>query len=124
MNVIHRAVSIHPYFNVRPGQMAAGKALLREFVARTAREEQVLYYEFTLNGDQIFCREAYVGAAGLLAHLTNVGEVLERFLGVADLARLEVHGPAEELEQLKGPLGHLNPTWFTYECGVTPAAGA
>jgi hypothetical protein len=124
MNVIERAVSIHPYFNVRPGGMAAAKAILQEFTARTAREDRVLFYEFTLNGDQVFCREAYVGADGLLAHLKNVGEVLEKFLAIADLARLEVHGPAEELEKLKGPLGHLNPTWFVYECGVTRKPGA
>ncbi len=119
MNVIERAVSIHPYFNVRSGQMPAAKALLREFVARTAREDKVLYYEFSLNGDQIFCREAYLGAAGLLAHLTNVGDLLEKFLALAELVRVEVHGPAGELDQLKGPLGHLKPAWFVYECGVT-----
>ena len=36
-------------------------------------------------------------------------------LKVADLIRIEVHGPAEELEKLKGPLAHLNPAWFTLE---------
>jgi hypothetical protein len=28
---------------------------------------------------------------------------------------LEVHGPAAELEKLKKPLAHLNPSWFTLE---------
>lgn len=119
MNPIERSVSIHPYFNVRPGQMGAARALLQEFVSRTAREDKVLYYEFTIHDQQVFCREAYVGADGALAHLENVGEVLGKFLAIADLARLEVHGPAAELEQLKASLGHLNPTWFVYECGIT-----
>jgi hypothetical protein len=48
-----------------------------------------------------------------------VGALLARFLTLADLIRLEVHGPAAELEKLKGPLGHLNPAWFVYECGLT-----
>jgi len=30
----------------------------------------------------------------------------------ADLTRVEVHGPATELEKLKKPLAHLNPAWF------------
>lgn len=119
MNPIERAVSIHPYFNVHPGRMAEVKALFREFVDRAAKEDKVLYYEFTLNGEQVFCREAYVGAEGVLAHLKNVGDVLDKFLKIADLVRLEVHGPAEELEPLKGPMGALKPAWFVYEHGLT-----
>jgi hypothetical protein len=34
---------------------------------------------------------------------------------MADLTRVEVHGPAAELEKLKKPLAHLNPSWFTLE---------
>ena len=118
MNPIERSVSFHPYFKVHPGKLDAAKALLREFVARTTAEEKVLYYEFTINGDEVFCREAYVGAEGALAHLANVGALLDRFLTLADLTRLEVHGPAAELERLKGPLGSFKPAWFAYECGL------
>ncbi len=118
MKSIECSVSLHPYFKIRPGQHDAAQALLREFVATTASEDRMLYYEFTLNGDIIFCREAYVGAEGVLAHLTNVGALLKRMESVADLTRLEIHGPAEELEKLKGPLATLNPAWFTYQCGV------
>ena len=114
-----RSVSLHPYFKVHAGKLAAAQALLPEFVARTATEAEVLYYGFTLHGDEVFCREAYVGAEGVLAHLANVGTLLEQFLTIADLARLEMHGPAAELEKLKGPLGAFNPVWFTYECGVS-----
>jgi hypothetical protein len=49
---------------------------------------------------------------GLLAHLENVGTLLGEMLKIADLTRVEVHGLAEELEKLKGPLAHLNPAWF------------
>lgn len=118
MITLERAVSIHPYFTLRPGRQDEARALLPEFIALTAREPKVLYYEFTRSGDQVFCREAYQDAAGLLDHLTNVGPLLERFLTLADLTRLEVHGPAEELAKLKEPLGRLNPTWFEYECGL------
>jgi hypothetical protein len=37
----------------------------------------------------------------------NVGALLEKMLKMADLARVEVHGPPEELEKLKAPLTHF-----------------
>ena len=80
----------------------------------------MIFYEFTISGDEIFCREAYVGADGALTHLTNVGALLDELLSISTLTRLEVHGPAAELEKLKGPFGALKPQWFTYECGVKP----
>jgi len=112
------AVSIHPYFKVLPGQLDAARALLPQFVARTATEPKCCYYEFTVNGDEVFCREAYADAEGTLAHLENVGALLGEMLKLSDLTRLEIHGPAAELEKLKGPLAALNPAWFAYACGV------
>jgi hypothetical protein len=113
-----KVVSIHPYFRVKPGQLGAARASLPAFVAKTKGEPLMLGYDFTINGDEIHCRESYVGAEGALAHLDNVGPLLAELLKIADLAQLEIHGPAEELAKLKGPLAHLNPAWFTYECGV------
>ena len=74
-----------------------------------------LFFGFSINGDEIFCREAYETANGLLAHLDNVSALLTEMLKVADLTRVEVHGPTQELEKLKRPLAHLNPAWFTLE---------
>jgi quinol monooxygenase YgiN len=112
------AVSIHPYFKVHPGQLDAAKALLRAFVEKTQSEPLCVYYEFTINGDVVFCREAYRGAEGTLAHLANVGAILADMFKISDVERLEIHGPADELEKLKGPLAEFKPTWFAYECGI------
>ena len=112
------AVSIHPYFKVHPGKMDAARALLPAFVETTKSESARIYYEFTINGDMVFCREAYNDAAGTLAHLQNVGSLLEQMLKISDLARLEVHGPAAELEKLKEPLAALPAEWYAYECGI------
>jgi quinol monooxygenase YgiN len=86
--------------------------VLPEFVAKTRAETQNLFYEFTINGDEVFCREGYANAEALLEHLGNVQAMLEAALQIAELIRIEVHGPAAELEKLKGPLAHLNPAWF------------
>jgi len=110
-------VSLHPYFKVHAGKLDAIKAMLPRFVEKTATEKAVLFYEFTMNGDELFCREAYESAEGLLAHLDNVGALLAEAMKIADLTRMEVHGPATELEKLRRPLAHLNPAWFTLEKG-------
>jgi hypothetical protein len=111
-------VSIHPYFKVHPGQMAAFKAALPAFIEKTRAETDNLFYEFTVNGDEVFCREAYRGAAGALAHLANVGGDIPELFKISTLTRLEVHGPASELDLLRGPLAEMNPAWFILEAGL------
>lgn len=115
---LSQAVSIHPYFKVHSGQMEAAKAILRRMVENTMPEAKCLYYDFTINGDEVFCREAYIGADGLLEHIASVNPILSEFLQIADVTRVELHGPAEELEKLKEPMAALNPTYFVHECGV------
>jgi hypothetical protein len=115
MSTLSNFVSLHPYFKVHPGKLETVKAGLPRFVAQTATEQENLFYGFTVNGDEIFCREAYQTAAGVLAHLENVGALLQEMLTMADLVRVELHGPAEELDKLKEPLAHLNPAWFALE---------
>ncbi len=105
-------VSIHPYFKVPADKLEVMESILPEFAAKTRHEEGNLFYEFSINGDEVFCREGYVNAQALLAHLENVGEMLEAAMKIADLIRLEIHGPAAQLEKLREPLAHLNPDWF------------
>lgn len=112
MKPLSNFVSLHPYFKVHPGKVEEMKAALPAFIEKTTTEEKNLFYGFTINGDEVFCREAYLDADGLLTHLNSVGAMLAEALKMADLTRIEVHGPAAELEKLKGPLAHLNPVWF------------
>jgi quinol monooxygenase YgiN len=118
MNRISNFVSLHPYFKVHPGKLSAFKLGLPAFVERTRSEPKNLFYDFTFNGDELLCREGYVDAEGLLAHLANVDAVLKEAMKMADLMRLEVHGPAVELEKLKEPLTGLKPIWFVREVGA------
>lgn len=111
-------VTIHPYFKIHPGNEALADAVMEKFVATTTGEVDCLFYEFTVLGAEIFCREGYVGAAGVLHHLENIGAVLAEMLTISELSRLEFHGPAAELDLLRGPLGHLNAAFFVLKCGV------
>ncbi|MDQ6626571.1 MAG: hypothetical protein M3Y69_10635 [Verrucomicrobiota bacterium] len=105
-------VSLHPYFKVHPGKLEMFQAGFPAFIEKTRTEPKNLFYEFSVNGDEVFCREGYPDAEGLLAHLKGVGPMLAEALKIADLTRVEVHGPAEELDKLHAPLAHLQPAWF------------
>lgn len=82
-------VSLHPCFKVHPGKLEAFKAGFPAFVEKTANEEKNLFYEFTVNGDEVFCREGYADAEGVLAHLDNVGALLAEAMKMADSTRCE-----------------------------------
>src|SRR5271169_7216962 len=92
-----RSVSIHPYFKVADGKLDAFKELCEQFVSATAKEPKCLYYGFSFNGNEAYCREGYEDAEGTLSHLANVGPLLERVLKISEITRLEVHGMEEEL---------------------------
>lgn len=109
--------TVVPYFKVHDGKLADFRALCERFIARTEQESGVLYYGFSFDGHQVHCREGYENAAGVLAHLGNVGPLLEESLQIADLTRLEVHGPEDQLAQLRGPLEAFAPQYFTLEYG-------
>jgi quinol monooxygenase YgiN len=112
-----KCCTIVPYFKVPDGNMQAFRKLCEAFVEKSSTEPGCLYYGFSFDGSQVHCREGYADAAGALAHLENVGALLQQALKLAEVLRLEVHGPAEELAKLRGPLAALKPQFFTLEYG-------
>lgn len=112
-----KCVTIVPYFKVAEGKLAAFKGLCEQFVEKTQTEPKALYYGFSFDGDQAHCREGYTDAEGLLTHLENVGALLQEALQIAEIIRLEIHGPETELAKLREPLAKLNPQFFTLEYG-------
>lgn len=107
-----------PYFEVQDGQLAAFKALGPQFVAKTRNETGCLHYAFSFSGSTAHCREGYVDADAVLAHLQNVGDLLGQALKIAKIVKLEVHAPAAEVEKLRGPMAALNPQFFVLEEGI------
>jgi quinol monooxygenase YgiN len=117
MSTTDTCCTIVPYFKVNDGKLDAFRALCEQFVSRTSTEAGVLYYGFSFDGDQVHCREGYRDAAALLAHLDNVGALLQQSLQIAQITRLEVHGPAAEIGKLRAPLADLKPQFFALEYG-------
>jgi len=117
MSIKDTCCTIVPYFKVPGRNLQAFKKLCEQFVAKTSEEKKCLYYGFSFNGEQAHCREGYEDADGLLTHLDNVGELLKEALTIAEITRLEVHGPEDELAKLREPLAKLSPQFFAVEYG-------
>lgn len=112
-------VSICPYFSVKDGEMDKVRAYLEQFVEKTGTEKACLYYGFTISGNRLHCREGYADGDGALAHLDNVGALLQKMLGsgFVELTDLQIHGPEQELAKLRAPLADLNPSYWVLEYG-------
>ena len=119
METEDRCVTIEPYFSMKEGEWDSVRGYLEKFVERTRSEPGCLYYGFTRCGNRLHCREGYADGDGALAHLGNIGPLLQELLGSgkAELTDLQVHGPEEELAKLREPLAELNPSYWVLECG-------
>lgn len=118
MSKLSKSVSIHPYFKIHEGRVDDFKALIEQFIESTSPEEGCLYYDFSINGDVAYCREAYADADAVLVHLGNVGAHIEASTAFSDMFRLELHGPAAELDKLREPLKELPVEYFEHVGGV------
>jgi len=114
-----KCVSIQPYFAVKEGAMDEARPYLARLVEMTRSEEACLYYGFSICGDKVHCREAYADGDGALAHLDNVGALLQEALGsgIMSLDDLQIHGPEAELAKMREPLKDLNPNYWVLEYG-------
>jgi len=108
---------LYPFFKLK--DVDAFKKIWKDAYAATeaaAGEEKSHQYAFAFHTAEdgsitASCRESYGDAEGVLTHLKNVDGPLNAVLnGPADLASLELHGPAAEVAKLQealGPLGCL-----------------
>ncbi|PVV07585.1 MAG: hypothetical protein B6D77_13520 [gamma proteobacterium symbiont of Ctena orbiculata] len=106
-----------PYFKIHEGKLEEFRRLGERFVEKTQTEPKCMHYGFSFNGLQAHCREGYADAEGILAHLENVGALLDEAFKIAEITRLEIHAPAAEIEKLREPLSALNPELYTMETG-------
>lgn len=118
MSKLSQAVSLHPYFQIHEGKLEEFLDVMPEFLKKTSLEPGCIYYDFFRDGQTAYCREAYLDAEALLAHLANVGDLVARFLELSELKRIEVHGPSEEIEKLREPMEGLHPEFFIRETGL------
>ena len=119
--------TLAPYFKLKDA--AKFKEIWKGDYAKFAHKEDCVHYAFTFTEDntRAHCREGYPDAAKLLQHITDVGTVFHPNEGgclapdVAELEKLEIHGPAAELDKLKEPMKDLPVVYYTCEWGFRPA---
>jgi len=124
MFTIDTCCTLVPYFEVQDGQLDAFKVLARKLVAKTRTEPGCMHYAFSFSGNIAHCREGYVDAAALLAHSSNVAELIGQALKIAKIVRFEVHAPEAELNKLRGPMASRNPQFFVLETGIRRSSEA
>jgi hypothetical protein len=74
-------------------------------------------FEIDMQGSNAMCQEGYVDASAVVKHLANVGDMIEKVQTVADLMRIDVAGPTEELAKLKGPMSAWPVRFWNYVAG-------
>ncbi len=109
-------VTLVPKFKIKDGCKEKYMESLPKFIdlVKANEGDTCIFYGFVgpTEDDHVICREGYVSAEGMLAHLDNVGDVLNEALESADIVELQVQGPAAELEKLKEPLAAFSPTYY------------
>jgi quinol monooxygenase YgiN len=117
MSTQDKSCTIVPYFEVPADKLDRFKEICEQCVAQTSSEPKCLYYGFSFNGNIAHCREGYADAEAALAHMENIEPLLSEALKLAKVIRLELHGLADELAKLRGPLAKFEPEFFVLEYG-------
>jgi len=119
MNQSDNAVSINPYFKVSNEKLQAFKRLAEDLIEVTRGEMGCLFYGFSYADGEAYCREGYKDADSLVSHLDNVSDLLQKLESISELARLEVHGPQDEIAKLREwpSIKKLNPKYYLLEGG-------
>jgi len=102
-------ISWHVELQVKPGHMAAFRALTREMVQATKAERGALIYERFIADDNeaVHVFERYSDSAAAVAHLRTFAQMYgKRFTDLVDRKHFSVFGtPTPELRQILDPLG-------------------
>lgn len=99
--------------DVKPGQLEAFKALVREMVESTRPEPGTLSYEWFISDDGavVHIYERYADSEALLTHLNGFFEKFaDRFGAAVDFKRFVVYG--EPSDEVREALSVLNPVFF------------
>lgn len=119
MNQSDKAVTFHPYFKVSDDKLQAFKRLAEDLIEVTRGEMGCLFYGFSYADGEAHCREGYKNADSLVSHLDNVSDLLQKLESISELARLEVHGPQDEIDKLREwpSIKKLSPKYYLLDGG-------
>ena len=67
----------------KEGELDNFRSYCEKFIKLTKSEKNCLYYGFSISGNKAHCREGYTDGDGALAHLDNVGALLQESLATS-----------------------------------------
>merc|ERR1712013_141083 len=118
MSDTHLALAV--IFDVPEGQEF--KSFFPKFYAKVKTgTKDCIYYGFATCGNKVLCREGYKGAAGLMAHMGEVKEDLEKMIKQIGKERVKIlmSGPASELDKVKPHMdGRLTVKYVELDSGA------
>ncbi len=97
----------HDHINIHPGKLDEFKATAAECMAITKEKDTgTLQYDFFLNADETECviLETYASSEAVLDHVDNLGDVLDRLLGLGELSEEVFGDPSPQLREILAPL--------------------
>ena len=81
--------------------------------------ENIVNYGIYYNDNIGYCRESYINNDGVLLHLKESTLQLKQLVdnNIAELDRLEIHGPKEELDKIREKYDEKEFKYFNLEWG-------
>ena len=111
--IVDRYCALVWVFELHEDRVEDFKALCEQVCGRVGEEPKCVSHRFSYNGKHLQYRVVAEDAFGVLAHVVDLGELLEDVLKTVTLVRLEIHAPGDQLEQLRGPLAAFEPDFYT-----------
>jgi quinol monooxygenase YgiN len=110
-----KKISATGYFKIHKGKLDEFKQLIPELIKAVKKNEPgAIHYEWYLNEETMECvvLESYADSDAVRAHAGNIGESLQKLLGISDL-KLETFGnPDPELKNMIKDMGAKNYPFF------------
>ncbi|MDA7949240.1 MAG: hypothetical protein MPJ78_17400 [Hyphomicrobiaceae bacterium] len=111
-------VTLIGYFDIRLGNADRFRTNCEEMVALRAKEAGHLGSAYSFDGDTAATsREDYDGADAVKRHMEIGRHIFDSTRDLVEITSVEIHGPAQELEQLRDLFGGLSPRFYVTEFG-------
>ena len=117
MELLDAAVSVHTYFMISKENLEAFKQLADDLIETTRGEMGCLCYGFFFADGEANCNESYKNGEAVIAHLSNVEDLVQRVIRISEIKRLEVHGSEQQISKLLFPLKEFSPKYYFLEGG-------
>ena len=109
-------VTVIGYFDIPTGNADPFRANCEAMLALRDKEPGHLATAYSFDKDTTATsREDYENAEAVIRHMELGRHIYESTTGLVDITRVEVHGPAAELEKLDALFSDLSPRFYVTE---------